>query len=37
MKKIIALLLCLVMTCGMLVGCGETEIGKHLDDLVDKF
>ncbi len=37
MRKIIALLLCLVMTCGMLVGCGETEIGKHLDDLMNKF
>ena len=37
MRKIIALLLCLVMTCGMLVACGETEIGKHLDDLKDKF
>ena len=37
MRKIIALLLCLVMTCGMLVGCGETVIGEHLDDLMDKF
>lgn len=37
MRKIVALLLCLVMTCGMLVGCGKTEIGKHLDDLIDKF
>ena len=37
MRKIIALLLCLVMTCGMLVACGDPEIGKHADELKDKF
>ena len=37
MKRIISLLLCLVMVCGMLVSCGETVIGEHLQDYIDKF
>ncbi len=37
MKRIISLLLCLVMVCGMLVSCGETKIGEHLQDYINKF
>ena len=33
MKRIISLLLCLILACGMLVGCGEGEIGEHLSEL----
>ncbi|MBP3591609.1 MAG: hypothetical protein J6K14_03930 [Clostridia bacterium] len=33
MKRIISLLLCLIMACGMLVGCGDEEIGSHLESL----
>ena len=37
MKRVIALLLCLVLACGMLVSCGDTEIGAHADDLKQQF
>lgn len=37
MKRIFSLLLCLIMACGMLVGCGETVIGEHLDSLKENF
>ena len=37
MKRVISLLLCLVMACTMLVSCGETVIGEHLDELINKF
>ncbi len=37
MKRIVSLLLCLIMACGMLVGCAEDEIGDHVQDLKDKF
>lgn len=32
MKRIISLLLCLVMMCTLLVGCGENEIGSYLEN-----
>ena len=37
MKRVISLLLCLVLACGMLVSCGETEIGKHAASLKEQF
>lgn len=37
MKRIVSLLLCLVMACGMLVSCGEVEIGAHLQGYIDAF
>ena len=37
MKRVISLLLCLILACGMLVSCGETEIGKHAASLKEQF
>ena len=37
MKRIIGLLLCLVLACGMLVSCGEKIIGEHAESLKEQF
>ncbi len=37
MKRIIGLLLCLVLACGMLVSCGEKVIGGHAESLKEQF
>ncbi len=35
MKKLIAMILCLVLACGMLFSCAEDDIGKDLDKYTD--
>ncbi len=37
MKRIISLLLCLVLACGMLVSCGDPVIGGHANSLKEQF
>lgn len=37
MKRLISLLLCLVLACGMLVSCDQEVIGGHADELKQQF